>query len=56
LEHNLESYICTNCGFVYEAEYGDTENGIPAGTPFEQLPADWDCPVCDADKERFDPL
>jgi rubredoxin len=34
---------------------GDTENGIPAGTPFEDLPEDWHCPRCMQGKENFNP-
>ncbi|MCK9542439.1 MAG: rubredoxin [Novosphingobium sp.] len=43
-----------NCGYVYRPEYGDPEGGIPPGTPFEALPADWCCPVCDSDKDHFE--
>jgi len=35
---------------------GDPENDVPPGTPFEQLPGDWVCPVCGADKSRFEKL
>jgi flavin reductase (DIM6/NTAB) family NADH-FMN oxidoreductase RutF/rubredoxin len=46
-------YICNACGYVYDPAKGDPEHGIAAGTPFEQLPADWHCPSCGADKEDF---
>jgi rubredoxin len=52
----MKSYKCGICGYVYEPNAGDPENGIPAGTPFEELPADWTCPVCGAAKEEFSPL
>lgn len=29
------------------------EHGIPAGTAFEDLPADWKCPRCKQGKEKF---
>ncbi len=33
-------YVCSICGYVYNPEIGDKEHGIPAGTPFEELPDD----------------
>ncbi len=52
----MEKYICANCGYVYDPEVGDPENGIPAGTKFEDLPEDWVCPVCYVGKDQFDKL
>ena len=34
-------YVCSVCGAVYDPAVGDPEHGIPAGTKFEDLPADW---------------
>lgn len=34
---------------------GDPENGIPPGTPFEDLPDSWRCPWCGATKAQFRP-
>ncbi|MCD6512094.1 MAG: rubredoxin [Thermoplasmata archaeon] len=48
-------YVCKICGYVYDPEQGDDEAGIPPGTPFEELPDDWTCPVCGAGKEDFEP-
>ena len=39
-------YICNLCGYVYDEEAGDPDNGIAPGTAFEDLPEDWVCPVC----------
>ena len=39
-------YVCSICGYVYDPEIGDEEHGIPAGTPFEELPDDWKCARC----------
>lgn len=47
------SYYCNICGFEYDPEEGDPESGIPPGTPFEDLPDDWTCPICGAGKEDF---
>ncbi len=46
-------YECTVCGYVYDPETGDPENSIPPGTAFEDLPADWTCPVCGEGKDVF---
>lgn len=45
--------ICSVCGMVYDPAIGDPDHGIPAGTPFEKLPADWKCPRCRQPKEKF---
>ena len=46
-------YICYLCGYVYDEEEGVPDEGIPAGTKFEDLPDDWRCPVCGAAKKSF---
>jgi ferric-chelate reductase [NAD(P)H] len=47
-------YKCTVCGYIYEPEKGDPESGVNPGTPFEDLPDDWVCPVCGVGKEDFE--
>lgn len=47
------SYECNTCGYIYDPQEGDPENGIDAGTPWEELPGDWVCPLCGAGKEEF---
>ena len=49
-------YICELCGYEYDSKVGDTENGIEAGTDFEDIPEDWTCPLCGATKEDFEPV
>lgn len=46
-------YVCSVCGYVYDPAKGDPEHGVPAGTKFEDLPADWHCPRCGAGREKF---
>ena len=46
-------YICQLCGYEYDPAVGDPENDIEPGTPFEDLPDDWLCPLCHVGKERF---
>lgn len=49
----MDKYVCDVCGYVYDPEVGDPENGIPAGTSFEALPDAWVCPLCGMGKEVF---
>ena len=46
-------YICDICGYVYDEEQGDRENGVPAGTKWEEVPESWVCPLCGVGKEQF---
>ena len=50
----MDRYVCILCGYVYDPAEGDPEGGIPAGTPFEELPEDWVCPACGVGKEHFE--
>jgi len=54
--NNNTSYLCTACGWVYDPEQGDPDGGIAPGTPWEDIPDDWVCPVCGAGKEDFEPV
>jgi len=47
-------YRCTVCGYIYDPELGDPDGGIKPGTPFEEIPDDWVCPVCGAAKSDFE--
>lgn len=50
----MEKYVCTICGYEYDPAKGDPDNGIAPGTKFEDLPADWVCPLCGVGKEDFE--
>lgn len=50
----MAKYNCIVCGYVYDPEKGDPESGIAPGTPFEELPENWVCPVCGAGKDKFE--
>jgi rubredoxin len=52
----LKKYRCVICDHVYDPAVGDPLSNIPAGTPFESLPADWVCPDCGALKQDFEPI
>jgi rubredoxin len=47
-------YKCTLCGYIYDPAEGESSAGIPPGTPFENLPDDFLCPVCGAGKTEFE--
>ena len=46
-------YVCEACGWIYDEELGDPENGIAPGTKFEDLPDDFACPLCGVGKDMF---
>ena len=49
----MKKYVCNVCGWVYDEAVGDPDNGVPAGTAFEDLPDDFVCPLCGVGKEDF---
>lgn len=49
----MPAWICTECGYVYDPAEGDLEWNIRPGIPFEKLPPEWCCPVCNADRSVF---
>lgn len=50
---SLDRHECKACGYVYEPVKGDDKRQIPPGVAFEELPADWRCPVCSARTTQF---
>ncbi len=52
----MRSWECTVCGYVYDPKVGDPDNGIAPGTKFEDLPEDWVCPECGAEKSQFEEM
>ena len=51
----MQKYECDVCGWVYDPEAGIPEVGIEPGTPFEDLPDDFECPECGVGKDDFSP-
>jgi rubredoxin len=49
----MKKYVCDICGYVYDPDEGDPDNGVEPGTAFADLPDDWVCPVCGASKDDF---
>lgn len=52
----MDRYRCVICDYIYDTAEGDPGNGIDPGTTFEDLPADWVCPLCGADKTNFEKI
>ena len=50
----MAKYVCSVCGFLYDEENGIPEAGIAPGTGWEELPDDWVCPLCGAEKSEFE--
>lgn len=50
----VDKYSCIPCGWEYDPENGDPDNGVAPGTAFEDLPDDFVCPVCGASKDQFE--
>jgi len=53
---SMDKYQCSVCGYIYDPEKGDPDGGIKPGTRFEDIPDDWTCPVCGAEKSQFKKL
>ena len=49
----MARWLCQVCGYIYDEAAGEPMTNTPPGTRFEDLPADWKCPVCGSGKEVF---
>jgi len=49
-----KKYLCLLCGFIYDEEYGWPDDGVAAGTRWEDVSEEWLCPDCGATKEDFE--
>lgn len=52
-EKPAQVHQCPHCFTVYDEAFGEPANGIPKGTSFAALPADYTCPLCEAEKSEF---
>ncbi|MCX7021903.1 MAG: rubredoxin [bacterium] len=50
----MDKYECTICGYIYDPKKGDAGGGVKPGTAFADLPDDWVCPECGAEKDAFE--
>ena len=48
-------YVCEVCGWMYDEDAGSPEMDITPGTKFDDLPDDFECPLCHVGKEMFVP-
>ncbi len=48
----MDKYECTICGYIYDPAKGADD--VTPGTSFDDLPDDWVCPTCGADKDMFE--
>ena len=49
----MKKYVCDVCGYIYDEAVGDPDNGIEAGTKWEDVPEDFLCPLCGIGKDQF---
>ncbi len=47
-------YVCIICGYTYDEDLGDPDNGIEPDTMWDDLPDDFECPVCGVSKDEFE--
>lgn len=50
----MKTWQCIICGYIYDEADGDEESGIAPGTPWDEVPDDYVCPTCNADKADFE--
>ena len=50
----MDKMICVVCGYIYDPEIGDPDNGVEPGNSFEDIPVEWTCPECGVDKDSFE--
>ena len=50
----FKQYMCILCGYIYDEEKGEPEDGIAPGTRWDDIPNDWVCPECGASKDDFE--
>ncbi len=53
-ETTYRRYICVICGWIYDEEKGNPDEGLAPGTRWQDVPDSWCCPDCGASKEDFD--
>jgi rubredoxin len=53
-EESFKVWQCLNCGYIYDEEAGDAEEGFAPGTRWADIPEDWICPQCGSSKIDFE--
>ena len=49
----MKKYVCSVCGWEYDESVGCPEQNIEPGTSFDELPENFECPLCGVGKEEF---
>jgi rubredoxin---NAD+ reductase len=52
-EAEYRRWICDACGFIYDEAEGDPDGGLAPGTRYEDIPDDWQCPLCGLAKSEL---
>lgn len=52
----MVKYVCEICGYIYNPQEGDPDNGVNPGTDFKDVPDTWTCPICGSEKALFEPI
>ena len=47
-------YVCQVCGYVYDEDEGDPDNGVAPGTKWEAVPDSYTCPLCGVGKAQYE--
>ncbi len=42
----FQRWICDACGYIYDEAKGDPDSGLTPGTRYQDIPDDWQCPLC----------
>ena len=50
----MAKFVCAICGYVYDPAEGCPDQGIAPGTPWEDVPDDFVCPICGVGKDQFE--
>ncbi len=52
----FKTWLCVVCGLIYDEALGWPDDGIVAGTRWDDVPQDWKCPECGVGKDDFEML
>jgi rubredoxin-NAD+ reductase len=50
----MRKWLCSVCGWIYDEAEGEDVTPISAGTLWENLPEQWCCPECGAERTQFE--
>jgi len=53
VQQEFKTWLCVICGLIYNEADGWPDDGIAPGTRWADVPDDWICPDCGAEKNDF---